>query len=320
MSLAVVIINYRTPQYTIDCLASLEPERTDVPGLRVVLVENASGDDSADCISAAITRRGWDDWVEILPQTRNLGFAGGNNAALDYLGTEPNPPEFILLLNSDTLVRRGCLRTSLRRMADETGIGALSCMLRNRDGSVQNVCRKFATPLRETCRALGLPYKLPRLFHWAELEDAGWNRETTARDVEWIGGAYMMIRTAMLRQIGNLDTAFFFYGEDTEFCHRAWRHGWRVFFDPAGEIVHFGGGSSDPTRLPDRRRLVLAWKARLLVQKKCHGRAAALWIRLVYTLALGARLAARSLTGGRRTAGYERAAGDLAVLVRPLKA
>lgn len=319
MKLAVIVINFRTPAYTIDCLASLEPERADVPGLQVLLVDNASGDDSLPRLREAIERQGWGEWVALRPQPENLGFAGGNNIAIRELLAQDLSPQYVLLLNSDTLVHPGCLKRCLDRMARDATVGAMSCMLRNRDGSVQNVCRRFSSPLRETIRACGLPYAMPRLFHWANPEDPSWNRENTARDVDWIGGAFMLLRRDVLERLGGLDESFFFYGEDAEFCHRLWRHGWRVHFDPAGEITHFGGGSSDATRLPDRRKTILAWLARFHFQATCYGAIAALWLRLVYTISVGLNLLALWLTGRRGTPGWHRTATHFSVLLRPLK-
>lgn len=318
MTLAVIIINFRTPAYTIDCIQSLVPERADVPGLRVILVENASGDDSLPRLREAIDRNGWADWVTLLAQEKNLGFAGGNNAGFDHILQQPAPPQFVLLLNSDTLVHRGCLKASLERMHASPDIGILSCMLRNRDGSVQNVCRRFPSPWRETVRAIGLPYIFRGAFEWAELEDAGWNRETTARDVEWVGGAFMLLRTETVRRLGGMDDSFFFYGEDIEFCHRMWRNKLRVFFDPAGSITHFGGGSSDPVRLANRRKEVLTWKARFHVQRTCYGWLAMAWIRLLYILVFTAKVLWYAITFRWRSPGMRGAISGWTVLTRPL--
>lgn len=319
MSVAIIIINFRTPDYTIDCLESLDRVRDEAPGLHVWLVENASGDDSLPRLRDYLAGPGRAGWITLLPQEKNLGFAGGNNAALRRILADPAAPDHVLLLNSDTLVHPGCLRASLDRMRRAPDIGVLSCMLRNRDGSVQNVCRRLPTPLRETARALGLPYGLPRLFGWADLEDRGWDRETTARDVEWVGGAFMLIPTALLRQIGGLDESFFFYGEDMEFCHRVWRSGRRVFFDPAGAITHFGGGSSDATRLADRRRQTLRWIARLHVQRVCYGRLAAAWLRALFVAVLGLRAGVLVLTGRGDTPRGRVARVELDILTHSLE-
>jgi GT2 family glycosyltransferase len=192
---------------------------------------------------------------------------------------EKDVPKYLLLLNSDTIVHPGCLEASVKAFEKEPQTGALSCMLRNADGSVQNVCRQLPSPLRMTLHFLGLPWTMPRLFGWADLEDPGWNREKESRDVGWVGGAFLLVRSDLVEKIGGLDEDFFFYGEDIEFCHRIKRNGYRVRFDPSGEITHLGGASSDSSRLLDERKVRLEWQARLLVQRKCYGRLAESWMR-----------------------------------------
>jgi GT2 family glycosyltransferase len=161
----------------------------------------------------------------------------------------------------------------------DAGVGVMSCKVLNADGSIQNVTRRFPSPSRVAMMLAGLPWKLPRLFGWADCEDLGWDRERTARDVDWVGGAFMMIRSEVLERLGGLDESFFFYGEDVEFCRRAWRAGWRVRYEPVGSITHLGGASSDPGRLPERARSTHAWNGRYLVQRRCYGRVAAAVVR-----------------------------------------
>lgn len=319
MDLAVIIVNYRTPQCTIQCLESLAQERTDGLNLHVVLVDNASGDDSLACLSLAITHHQWTAWVTLVPQPLNLGFSGGNNAGIRHAIGHGSQPGYVLLLNSDTLVHPGCLRASIARMRKEPQIGALSCMVRNQDGSVQNVCRKFPSPLLETFRAIGLPHRYPTLFGWADLDDPKWNRETTAREVDWIGGAFMLLRADVLKALGGLDESFFFYGEDVALCHQIRAGGWRIFFDPAGEITHLGGASSDASRLMERRRLELVWRARLQVQRKCYGPLSALWMRWLYAVSVSLNLCSLFVKSQRGTFAWGRTSRDLSVLLNLYK-
>lgn len=269
----VAIVNFRTPEVTIDCLASVAPEVPTVPGMRVVVVENGSGDDSEAKLRRALEERGW-SWAELLVSPKNLGFSGGNNLAIAHA----EPAEFVLLLNSDTLVSPGCFRHCLDVMAAHPDAGAMSCRVLNRDRTIQNVTRRFPTPARVTAAALGLPWNAPRLFRWADTEDPGWDREHTAREVDWLGGAFLFIRSSALDGRVRLDEDFFFYGEDVVFNHVLKRRGWKRRYDPKVAIVHLGGASSDPGRLPSGQRSVLHWKARYLVQEKCWGTAAALWL------------------------------------------
>lgn len=305
VKLLVIILNYRTPEVTIDCLRTLAAEQVRDPLFRVVLIDNASGDDSVPRIEAVIREEGWGEWLDFQPHESNSGFAGGNNLALKEALAGPAPPPFYLLLNSDTLVDPGCLAHCVALMEREPAIGALSCMLLNRDRTVQNVCRKFPRPDRETVRAFGLPWMLPRLFRWADLEDAGWDRWEKARDVEWIGGAFFMTRLETLRKAGLLDEGFFFYGEDCEWCHRIRKAGYRVHFDPAVTTVHLGGASSDGTRMRNRTKDLHTWRARFRVQRQCYGPLAKWWVRACYTTQFAMRLLLMRVRGRTATREYE---------------
>jgi GT2 family glycosyltransferase len=278
--LLVVVLNYRTADLTIQCLDSLAAQERTLPGMRVAVVDNDSGDGSAEAIAGAIEVKGYGAWAKLVRSPRNGGFAYGNNRGIEA-GFTWGRPGSVLLLNSDTVAHGEVLRQCVAAMDADPGVGAMSCRVLNADGTIQNVTRRFPSPLRIAAGAAGLPWKLPRLFGWANCEDPGWDRERTARDVDWIGGAFMLIRTEALERLGGLDEGFFFYGEDVEFCHRLRRAGHRVRYDPAGCITHLGGASSDPARLPESARSTHAWNGRYLVQRRCYGVAAAAMVRAI---------------------------------------
>jgi N-acetylglucosaminyl-diphospho-decaprenol L-rhamnosyltransferase len=301
--LLIILVNFRTPDLTLDCLRSIAAERSrTTPPVRVCLIDNGSGDDSADRLRNAIAEHAWSDWVDFIAGTNNLGFAGGNNAAIREawrrdvaLGRERAP--LVLLLNSDTIVHDGCLARCFEVMRSDDRIGAMSCRLLNADGSLQVVSRKFQSPLRLILGQTGLPWKLPSLMGWARTEYSGWDMNTQPGDPEWIGGAFLLVRTAVLDQIGLLDEGFFFYGEDMEFCHRIRRAGFRIHYDPVGTTTHFGGSSSDPTRMLSERRQREMWRARYLFLRRSYG-AAAMWlVRAVDAIALSGRSLAHSIRG-----------------------
>ena len=316
--LLIVIVNFRTPDLTIECLRSLAPEVAALQGTRVVVVENGSGDESAARLAAAIAREGWGDWAFLHVEARNGGFAGGNNRGLEA-AARLEPAQYVLLLNSDTIVHAGCLRRCFGTMEAEPAIGVMSCRLLNADGSVQNVARRFPTPIRQFLQQTGLTWRLPRVFAWADTEDPGWDRRTTRRHVDWLGGAFLFIRGDLLRKIGGLDEKFFFYGEDIEFCSRVHRAGFRCLYDPAASITHLGGSSSDPTRLAAAKRSVHAWRARYLVQRLCHGRPAAAFVRAVDIVSYASRAAALRLLGRGSTEKYAEMRDILRLISRPLR-
>lgn len=315
MRLLVIIINYRTPQLTIDCLASLAPQINDISETVVAVVDNASGDDSVDRIWQAIVKNKWDSWAALNVAHTNLGFAGGNNLAMDSL-LDHREAQYVLLLNSDALVGPNVLRHCHEKMEADRTIGIMSCLLLNQDGSVQNVSRRLPTPARMVASGFGLPWLWPKGFAWADLDDETWDRRTVEREVEWVGGAFMFVRRKVIDKAGGLDTSFFFYGEDVEFCHRARKHGWKVWYDPSVSVVHLGGASSDPSRLDPKERNALTWQARYLMQRRCYGLAAEILLRGVDIIASCLRYLKLLISGAKNSPEFAAQREVLAMLLR----
>jgi N-acetylglucosaminyl-diphospho-decaprenol L-rhamnosyltransferase len=323
MNLLIVILNYRTPKLTIDCLNSLKDKQSEIPGgFHAVIVENGSADHSARLIGDSISQNNWQSWATLMALPDNRGFAGGNNAALDLLQSQYKEVPYALLLNSDTIVHEGALRYCYELMQKEQQIGVMSCLLLNADKSLQNVTRDFPTPLRQAICSFGLPWTWPKRFAWADIYDVPDELLRTKRDVDWLGGAFMFLRATALKQIGGgLDHSFFFYGEDIEFCFRFHKHGWRVHYDPAVAITHIGGSSSDPTRVSGKLKSIYMWQARYQVQKKCYGSAAAGMVRLCDILALAMKKIKMFITGKRRSDPdrYKNVSDALSILLKPLR-
>lgn len=280
--LLIIVVNFRTPALTLDCLSSLAYELGSVDRFRVVVVDNGSADNSSKTIRERIEREQWGNWCSLLELDRNLGFAGGNNAGIEWAwerdtATNQSRAPFVLLLNSDTVVHTGCLRECVATMNSSPQIGAMSCKLLNADGTLQIVSRKYMSPTRLVIGAIGLPWKLPRVFGWAQLEYLKWDMNVDSGYPEWIGGAFMMLRTEAMDRVGLLDEDFFFYGEDAEYCFRLRKAGWNILYDPTTTTTHLGGASSDPTRLMTEARSRAVWRSRYLFLRKCYG-GWAVWI------------------------------------------
>jgi GT2 family glycosyltransferase len=303
MLVAVIIVNFRTPGLTIDCLRSVAPEIGVPPEFHVFVVENGSGDDSAVRLRTAIDKEGWQSWCSLEVSDTNRGFSGGNNFGIGA-ARRRGGARYFLLLNSDTIVWPGCFKRCFAIMETESDVGALSCRVLNSDGSIQNVCRKFPTPLRCLVGALRLPRRFPRWFSWADCDDPSWDRNSIARDVEWIGGAFMMLRGHWIEGNNGLNERFFFYGEDVELCHRIWRSGFRCHYDPTATIVHLGGSSSDPSRMEVDTRSYHQWRGRYLIQETCYGRAAQAFLQSVDLLAAAGRVIRTSVSKRSDAARY----------------
>ena len=143
MQLAIVILNYKTPQLVIDCLHSLVSE-VDPTNHRVIVVDNASNDGSVDKIQGAIATNAWSSWAEVLPSDVNGGFSAGNN-----LGLKAIDAQTYLLLNSDTIVRPGAIATLLETMQAHPEAGLISPRLEWPDATPQISCFRYQSPFSE---------------------------------------------------------------------------------------------------------------------------------------------------------------------------
>ena len=166
--LLVVIVNYKSADLAIDCLASLEPELAKVPGARVSLVENASGE--SEILAKGLDDRGWRGWVSLEEAGRNGGFAAGNNVAIVPALASDNPPRYVLLLNPDTVVRPRGVQELLDFMDAHPEVGIAGSRLENPDGSPQRSAFRFPsvlggagrrTPARSRFEGFGTLHRRP---------------------------------------------------------------------------------------------------------------------------------------------------------------
>src|SRR5688500_12180233 len=148
MNVLVVIVNWRTPDLTVDCLRSLAGEVADVPGVRVVVTDNASGDGSVEKIRAAIDANGW-TWASVLPLEPNGGYAYGNNGAIRPALAAAAKPDYIYLLNPDTIAFPGAVRELVDFMASHPKVGIAGGRAENRDGTVRRSVFRFHSVIGE---------------------------------------------------------------------------------------------------------------------------------------------------------------------------
>lgn len=245
--LLVVTLNYRTARLTIDCLRSLESEVQAVPGTRVVVSDNASGDGSVEQIAAAITTHQWGDWATLMPLDRNGGFAFGNNAPIRAaLQAEPKP-DYVLLLNPDTVVRSGALQALLDFMNANPQVGIAGSRLEDLDGTPQYSAFRFHSLWSEIDSGLRLGLVTKLLQRWVIAQPIA----DAPCQTDWVAGASMIVRREVLETAGLMDEGYFMYYEEMDFCLQAKRKGWPCWYVPASRVVHFVGQSSGVT---DRKR------------------------------------------------------------------
>ncbi|PHS26818.1 MAG: glycosyl transferase family 2 [Methylophaga sp.] len=235
----IVIVNYKTADLTIECLRSLNNERV-LNCFRVIVVDNDSQDGSFQKISLAIEAEGWVDWAKVQSSGFNGGFSFGNNFAIRQFIKEKKAPEFIYLLNPDTVVMPYAIKSLVLFLLDHPKVGIVGSRLEDPDGTPQCSSFRFHTLLSELESSLRFGPISRLLSRWRiapKIED-----DTIITD--WVAGASMLIRSDVFADIGLMDEDYFLYFEETDFCLQAKRKGWECWYIPSSRVVHFVGQST----------------------------------------------------------------------------
>ncbi len=269
MKTLVVIVCYKVVDLTIDCLRTLDDEVRSMPSTRVVVCENGTGGDAARRLAEAIATGGWGDWCELQVIHPNRGFTGGNNHVIRGALASADPPRYVLLLNADTLVHPGALRTLVAFMDEHPTAGIAGSRLEARDGSVQVSAFRFYSPISEFDRGLRLGVVSRLLRRWSVCPPPA--PETT--QAQWVSGACMIIRRDVIDAIGPLDEGYFTYFDDVDYCWNARRAGWPVWYVPASRVVHLEGASTgiSSARPAKGRRASYWYQARRRFYLKNYG-------------------------------------------------
>lgn len=268
-SIDVIIVNYCTGSLVVASLASLEVERRLVPGLRAIVVDNASPDGSGDLIEQAIAARGW-DWVKLLRSPRNGGFGAGNNLGIDWALGRCDAADLYWLLNPDTIVQPRAALALARFMATHPSAGIAGSALLEADETPWPFAFRFPTILGEVERAASLSLLSRILRNRAVMRAMG----AAPERVDWVSGASFVVRRALFEQGLRFDETFFLYYEETDFCLHAARAGWECWYVPGAIVLHVAGQSTGITgRQIALKRLPSYWfKSRRYYFRKNHGR------------------------------------------------
>jgi N-acetylglucosaminyl-diphospho-decaprenol L-rhamnosyltransferase len=250
VKLLVVIVNYRVPQLVIDCLRSVVEEIKRVPGTLVAVAENGSGDDSPETIRRAIDENNWQSWCSIVVSKANLGFTGGNNLLIRPALQSTDPPDYVLLLNPDTVVRPNAFKALVDFMDQNPTVGIAGSRLEDPDGTPQRSAFRFKSPLGEFEFQVQFGPVTRLLSRWIVAPPV----VDCACKTDWVAGASMIVRRSVFDQAGLLDEGYFTYYDDIDFCSTARKCGWPTWYVPASRVVHLVGRSTGvnatPRRLP----------------------------------------------------------------------
>ncbi len=261
--LSISIINWNTHELLAGCLQTIEQNKDGLK-VEVIVVDNASKDGSQEMVQKRFPH------VILLENEENLGFARANNQAI-----EASHGRYIMLLNSDTLLQPGSPQAMVSFMDSHPDVGIVGAELLHRDGSLQRSWAKFPSIFSEV---LGANFRSRKRYTT--------KKAPLAYEVDWVGGACLLIRRTTMEQVGPLDERFFMYSEELDWCYRTRQLGWLVCYLPGATVVHLGGQSS---RLASRRMKAELYKSKLLFFCKHYGRQRALLLTVFLQLMFYAR-------------------------------
>lgn len=244
-SLAIVVLNYKTPDLVLDCLRSFADEI--VPGRDcAVVVDNLSGDNSAELIQTAIHTNNW-GWATFVQANQNNGFSAGNNVGIQAIQADA-----YFLVNSDTLARPGVLTQLHQALETFPEAGIISPRLEWPDGKGQISCFRNISPTSELLEAAKTgPLSKLLAGHQVAIE-----LSSEPLNPNWTSFAAVVVRQSVIDTVGLMDEGFFMYFEDVDYCRRARKAGWQIQHVPTARMVHLRGGSSEvkaATRARKRR-------------------------------------------------------------------
>lgn len=231
VDISIVIVNYNAKDFLRDCIRSVFDTVSSQVSYEVIVVDNASSDDSAKMIS-----KEFGDKILLLNSKENLGFSKGNN-----LGIKKAKGRYLLFLNPDTLMRKQTLEVLVEFMDKTPQAGAATCFVSLEDGTLDDGAhRGFPTPWNAFSYFSGLGKIFPRsqFFNGYNL---GFKDLDKVHEIDALVGAFMFVRREAGEEVGWWDEDYFFYGEDLDFCYKLREKGWKIFFIPSVNILHYKG-------------------------------------------------------------------------------
>lgn len=258
---SVIIINYNTFRMTSDCIRSIYQHTKGTP-FEIILVDNASTERDPKEFLQEFPK------LTLLESKTNSGFAGGNN-----LGIEKAIGEYILLLNSDTLLTEDSISKTVDCLRAHPAVGVVGCRQIFPDGQVQFSARRFRTISWELLDLFRFVIYSMSYQRRSRLMLGQFFKHDESLEADWVNGAYFMLPASVIQQLpgGKLDERFFMYGEDVLWCEQIKNLGYKIYFQADTTIIHISSGSTDLAKQLRLRKVMVKHELAIMAQRKGKG-------------------------------------------------
>lgn len=272
--IAVVIVNYGTPDLSIEAVESVLERNHGGRDVHVHLVDNASPDDSARVFTDAHKARTWGDRVTLWLENENHGFGRGCNVVIHDLLKQPHPPFAVMLLNPDAQLENEAIAILADRLEADPALGFAGAGISTPDGEARVAAFRFPNAIGEFSSSLSFGPISRRLEKW----HTALPPETPEGPVDWVSGAAVLIKTSTLRELKGFDPDFFLYYEEVDLMCRGARAGLGSRFVPEAKVIHIEGASTDVKSKRAQRKRMPAYRYQSwrLYFTKTRGRTGAL--------------------------------------------
>ncbi|RJO59259.1 glycosyltransferase family 2 protein [Candidatus Parcubacteria bacterium] len=223
---SIIILNYKTRGLLRQSLKGIASSGDEV-AKEIIVVDNASGDGSLEMLAAEFPE------TRVIAAKQNRGFGAGMN-----LGMQAAKGQYFILLNPDVAIMDRPFDRLVEYMDTHTQVGLAGPKLLNPDGSVQFSCFRFPkwyTPILRRSPLGTLPKFRTHLKKYL-MKDFSHQEN---RNVDWLLGAFLIVRRSAVEKVGRFDERFFLYFEDVDWCRRFWSAGWAVHYVSTVEVVHY---------------------------------------------------------------------------------
>lgn len=237
-----VILNWRTPDMTLKAVQSAHLAMQGIEGA-ITVVDNDSQDGSFERLTAEVGRLGLDvaaPPVRVIQSGRNGGFGAGNNVGIRAGLPDGSAPDYVYILNSDAFPAPDAIRLLLDHLESHPATGFAGSHIHGPEGDAHHTAFRFPSVAGELEQAARFG-PISRLLRGAVVAPP---LPVETQRVDWLAGASLMMRQAVLDRIGLFDETFFLYFEETDLCLRAARAGWPTDYVVESRVAHIGSAST----------------------------------------------------------------------------
>ncbi|HTS05706.1 MAG TPA: glycosyltransferase family 2 protein [Candidatus Eisenbacteria bacterium] len=275
MDLSICIVTYNQPTLLPNCVEACLSE-IGLCGVtaEVIVIDNASRDSYPARLS------GHSPLVRVIRNEENLSFSAANNRAI-----RSSQGRYVLILNDDAVLQKGSLAAMVRELDRMPDAGAIGPKLIHPDRSLQSrfTNRRFPHIRGIVISIFGLEGRLVTSARWRDLLTLSRDPECSG-ETDYVAGACLLIRRTALLEVGLFDEDFSYWFEDTDFCYRLKKRGWKVFYQAETSVIHYGSASLN--KIDESHRTMMFLRSLMIFYAKDEGPIKSLLLRFFLGAAL----------------------------------